>query len=539
LGRVPALALLLLVALAFYLPGLATLPPVDRDESHFAQASKQMLESGNFVDIRMQEEARYNKPIGIYWLQCAAVSLAGRPLDDIWPYRLPSLAGALLALVFLARLGARLFDRRVGLIAALLMAASLLLGVEARLAKTDAVLLATSMAAFDGLVAAYLGQAKRVNALQFWVALSLGVLIKGPVLPFFLATTAGTVSLVQRRWRWLGALEPRLGLPLLVLIVAPWLVAIGIASHGAFYSQSLGHDLGAKLVGGEESHGFPPGFYLVAMAVTFWPGGLLFAAALPSLWRQRKETSIRFLLCWLIPAWLVLELVPTKLPHYVLPLYPAVALLAAAVFADGSQAMGAGWPRWLRQAGVALWFATGLALAAGVAALGWRLAGRLDAVALATLLLVGAAMALALRSFSRGARDAGLAGLLAASFLLQAGGFGFTLPRLDRLWVSRSAARLVAETSPCPGPVVAVAGDFEPSLVFLLGTGTRPLDGAGAARYLVAAEGKTCALALVSAGQDNAFHDALAGAPAKDLGLVEGIDYSTGKDQRMTLYGLP
>ncbi|HXQ41648.1 MAG TPA: glycosyltransferase family 39 protein [Candidatus Udaeobacter sp.] len=539
LGRVPALILLLLVGFALYLPGFATLPPVDRDESHFAQASKQMLETGNFVDIRMQEATRYNKPIGIYWLQSAAVSLMGRPLDDIWPYRLPSLVGALLALVFLVRIGGRLFDRRVGLIAALLLGASLLLGVEARLAKTDATLLATSMAAFDGLVAAYLGQAKRANALQFWVALSLGILVKGPVLPFFLLTTAGTVSLVQRRWRWLGALEFRLGLPLLVLIVAPWLVAIGIASHGAFFSQSLGHDFGAKLVGGEESHGFPPGFYLAAMTITFWPGGLLFAAALPSVWRQRRETAIRFLLCWLIPAWLVLEIVPTKLPHYVLPLYPAVALLAAAVFADVGKPLGAGWPRWLLQAGMAAWFATGLALAGAVAALGWRLAGRLDAVALATLLLVGAAMALALLAFVRGVRNAGLAGLLAASFLLQAGGFGFALPSLDRLWVSRSAARLVAETSPCPRPVTAVAGDFEPSLVFLLGTETKPLDGPGAARYLLAAQGKSCALALVSVEDDNAFRDALQGAAPKDLGLVEGIDYSTGKNQRMTLYGLP
>ena len=292
-------------------------------------------------------------------------------------------------------------------------------------------------------------------------------------------------------------------------------------------------------MGGEESHGFPPGFYLVAMAVTFWPGGLIFAAALPSLWRQRRETAIRFLLCWLVPAWLVLEVVPTKLPHYVLPLYPAVALLAASVFADVSKPLGAGWPKWLRQAGTALWFATGLALAAGVGVLAWRLTGGLDIVAIATVLLVGAAMTLAVLAFVRGARNAGLAGLLAASFLLQAGGFGSTLPSLDRLWISRSAARLVATTSPCPQPVTAVAGDFEPSLIFLLGTGTKTPDGPGAARFLLAAQGRNCALALVSAENDDAFRTALQGTAPKGLGKVEGIDYSTGKYQRMTLYGLP
>ena len=60
--------------LLLYLPGLVSLPPTDRDESRFAQASKQMIESGNYVDIRFQDEPRYKKPIGIYWLQAQSVS---------------------------------------------------------------------------------------------------------------------------------------------------------------------------------------------------------------------------------------------------------------------------------------------------------------------------------------------------------------------------------------------------------------------------------------------------------------------------------
>ncbi|MGO9543748.1 MAG: ArnT family glycosyltransferase, partial [Rhodomicrobium sp.] len=74
----PYAATLALIVLcgALYLPGIASLPPTDRDEARFAQASKQMLETGNYVDIRFQTEARYKKPIGIYWLQSAAVTAA-------------------------------------------------------------------------------------------------------------------------------------------------------------------------------------------------------------------------------------------------------------------------------------------------------------------------------------------------------------------------------------------------------------------------------------------------------------------------------
>src|SRR6516162_8767255 len=62
-------ALLCILCLILYLPGLATIPPLDRDEARFAQATRQMLETGDFVRIRFQDEARNKKPIGIYWLQ--------------------------------------------------------------------------------------------------------------------------------------------------------------------------------------------------------------------------------------------------------------------------------------------------------------------------------------------------------------------------------------------------------------------------------------------------------------------------------------
>src|SRR3954453_6295449 len=95
-----AAAFLLLCALLFYLPGFFTIPPIDRDEARFAQATKQMVESGDFVDIRFQDDVRYKKPVGIYWLQSVAIETAsalGLPRAQlrIWLYRMPSLFGAI------------------------------------------------------------------------------------------------------------------------------------------------------------------------------------------------------------------------------------------------------------------------------------------------------------------------------------------------------------------------------------------------------------------------------------------------------------
>src|SRR5689334_2935655 len=92
-------AFLILCGLLLFLPGFFRIPPVDRDEARFAQATKQMVESGDFVDIRFQGDVRYKKPVGIYWLQATAVKL-GEKLGvaeahtTIWLYRIPSLIGA-------------------------------------------------------------------------------------------------------------------------------------------------------------------------------------------------------------------------------------------------------------------------------------------------------------------------------------------------------------------------------------------------------------------------------------------------------------
>src|SRR5438093_1613012 len=138
-----AVAVLLVVALLSFLPGFFTIPPIDRDEARFAQATKQMVESGDYVDIRFQDEVRYKKPVGVYWLQAAVVKAAralGFPaaLTTIWLYRIPSLLGAIGAVLLTYWTAVAFVSRRAAVLAALMIASCVLLSIERLLAKTDA-----------------------------------------------------------------------------------------------------------------------------------------------------------------------------------------------------------------------------------------------------------------------------------------------------------------------------------------------------------------------------------------------------------------
>ena len=222
------------------------------------------------------------------------------------------------------------------------MASALGLVAEAHIAKTDAALLAAVVAGQGALGFAYVrartGRPVPLGIpIVFWTAETVAILLKGPPGPALAVVTVAALAIADREMRWLRALHPTAGILALVAAVAPWLIAIERATEGRFLTDALGHDLARKLVGAQELHGAPPLSYLLLALVTFWPGSLLLVPALVRAWRRHRMPPERFLLAWLVPSWVLLELVPTKLPHYVLPLYPALALLAAAALADSGR----------------------------------------------------------------------------------------------------------------------------------------------------------------------------------------------------------
>src|SRR3981081_4032577 len=314
-SHVRAVAFLPLCGLLLFLPGFFNIPPIDRDEARFAQATKQMVETGDFVDIRFQDEVRYKKPVGIFWLHAAAVETASalglpRAQVRVWLYRVPSLIGAIGAVLLTYWAALAFVTRRGAILAGLILCSSVILGAEARLAKTDAMLLLTVVAAMGALARVYLSWQRGEDPAPppwswpaiFWTALAGGVLLKGPLILMFVALPIGRLAVLDRSATWLWRLRPVWGLMWILVLVLPWFVAIFWRAGDAFFADSIGGDMLSKLAA-QESHGAPPGSYLLMFWVTFWPGAPLAGMAAPAIWRARREPRAQFLLAWLGPAW--------------------------------------------------------------------------------------------------------------------------------------------------------------------------------------------------------------------------------------------
>jgi 4-amino-4-deoxy-L-arabinose transferase-like glycosyltransferase len=247
---------------------------------------------------------------------------------------------------------------------------------------------------------------------------------------------------------------------------------------------------------------------------------------------MRRAPATRFSLCWLVPAWLVFEITPTKLVHYTLPLYGALAWLMAL-------ALTAPLPRSARIAGSAL-----ACLAGAVAAAACWMVFIVQGAAVAPGVLALVSSALLAAAAIAGARllwRSPPAAVVISSALAMAGHgvlLGLLLPSAAPLWLSSEVAERLgaAGDNPldgvAPGPVT-VAGYAEPSLVFLLGADTQLGDGVDAAAAI--AQGRP---AIVESREAGPFTAALAadGVAARAIGQVEGLDYSKGRHDILRLY---
>jgi 4-amino-4-deoxy-L-arabinose transferase-like glycosyltransferase len=538
-------AVLVTLCLLMFVPGIATLPPLDRDESRFTQATKQMIETGDFIEIRFQEEARNKKPIGIYWMQAITAGwLTGSPHNDVWAYRIPSVLGGIFAVLFVFGLARRLFDDETAMIAAGLLASSMLVIGEAHIAKTDAVLLACVTGA--QLLVAHFYIAARQGAPQPMVrysallglALGIGILVKGPMILYFVGLTVAALSFWEKRWGWIGTMRPMFALGIIVLINVPWLVAIGLVTKGEYFTEALGKDFFGKAVGVQETHWGPPGIYLVSLLVGFWPGWLFLAPGVVYALARMHEGSIRFLLSWIVPAWVLLELFPTKLPHYPLPIYPAIAILCGAAVMAGVRESRSFLDNTPVKIGAVAWLIVTLLL--GGAAL-FYVPGAYGTGGGVFLTILGipilGAAGLAVLFLLRGEGENATAAAVATGALFAAIVFAAVLPRLEQLMLSTRAADLIARSGGQPENTT-IAGFNEPSLIFQAGTKvTLSKTGADAADFITK---HPDARALVEDRMQASFQEGLKklNVTAEALGQVKGLNYSRGDHLTLTLYRL-
>lgn len=532
-------AALYLVVILALLPGFFTTPTMDRDEARYSQAATQMMETGDYIDIRFQDAPRHVKPVGIYWMQVATSAPFGGPDAPIWAFRLPSLLSIFAAVGLTAWLGASIGGRKVGLIAGVAVGLSLAAAVEGRTAKTDAALLAAAVMAQGALYFLLVKTKQRKPVffgapLIFWLGTGLALLIKGPIVTMVSATTILVYGVWMRDWGVISRLRPLPGIAVAAAIALPWLIAINIVTDGGFFMESVGHALLGKVTESDDSHAGPIGYHTLLLPITFFPAALLLGLAGAYAWMTRREATTRFLIAWWLPTWIIFELVATKLPHYTLPTWPALGILTGLAVLHADKLLAHGGARWAHRVWIGLFCFVcvvlgGLPLIA-VAELGGQIPVMLKGLALMAGLACAAIGAWAAFRPTLARLRVAVVPVLVLYWAL----LGGVIPAYSPLWPSHSASALVAQLEGCETLATATAGYPEPSNVFWFGTDTVLTDGAGAAQFLNA--GNTCAIAIVDTRERAAFDAALA-TPTQSFGTVTGTNTVKGRELALEVIG--
>ena len=337
-------AILFFGCILFHTVGTWSIPLIDRDEPRFAEASREIIERGDYIVPHFNNQLRLDKPPLAYWAQVASYRIFG---ESDFAARFPSaVAAALVALAILAW-GSRIGGEGVGWWAAIIFTLSLQTFVHAKAAVADmwlVLFMTTAHWSAYELVRDRLWPTDQASTLKhqtlFWwfvlyLSLALGFLAKGPIAWTPLLTLAAMKLLVgdvelAKRCKFVR------GILLMLAIVALWGVPALIQTDGEFFRIGIGRHVVGRSFGAMEGHGLNSiggyllllPFYFVTIFATFFPWSAKISDLTKKLWRGRDNVD-NYLLCGAAIIFVIFSLIKTKLPHYTLPAFPLLALLVA------------------------------------------------------------------------------------------------------------------------------------------------------------------------------------------------------------------
>ncbi len=324
------------IALMLFLPGLGALGLIDPSEAYYAEAGREMLEKHQWITPILNYCPWYEKPALTFWLIILSYKTFG---VSEFAARLPSaLLGTTLVLATYT-LSRNFLRRRSALLAALILATSPLPLIVGHLSLTDmpfSTCLSVALLSFLGLII----RPSRSFFLLAYIALGLAALAKGPlalvltglIVAGFLATDG---SPWREKFATLQQLRPLEGLLVAAAVAAPWYIAVCLATNGAFAQEFFIRQNFVRATG-TLNHNFPPWFYIPYLFGGTGTWSLFLFAALPAFplcWQRpaarasRRSVLLKYAIIWSGLIFLLLSLIPSKLPTYILPVCPALALL--------------------------------------------------------------------------------------------------------------------------------------------------------------------------------------------------------------------
>jgi 4-amino-4-deoxy-L-arabinose transferase-like glycosyltransferase len=431
-----------------------------------------MLQSGDWVVPRLLDQPREKKPVLIYWCQAAAMRMFG---DNEFGARFPSVLGVMATQIGLAAVLWRCAGPRPALWTVFIFASSALTIAAAKMCITDGVLILFVTTAQFAVFGILQQRASWRIYLILGIAIGLGILTKGPVVPAVLGVTLlvyFALRSVDRRHRrdnspHLDVAKWLLCAVVAAAVVAPWLIAIERRMPG-YTARTLKSEVIDRAKSAQEGHRGPPGYYVLTIWGTFFPWSLLLPAAIAHGWKHCRVPAIRFALAAIIGPWIMFEFVQTKLPHYLLPIFPALGFLTASMLVRAARAKSGGLrsPGFVRVALAWSIVVAGIGLMPWVA-VKWFEPTMLMVLVMTVMTILAAAYALEVYLHFRASRPMDAAAIMGIGMLIiVAIVFGAYLPRAEFLRISPQIAGILA----AHGAVDPIMIDYkEDSLAFYTG----------------------------------------------------------------------
>ena len=313
-------------------------------EGRTAIIVRNMLLSGNYLDMVVEHGIPYEKPVGHYWMCLpfgAAFGLANDPMTVSveWALRLPSALSALLALFAVCVMAYRMYNARTAALAVTVLGSMMYFVHLGRLAHID-MPLAASFACT--MMFFYLGYLEKLKAnfmiYGFYAFLGWGLVLKGPLVVILAGLTIAALMCVMRRWKMIWEIRPLTGGLVFLAVGLPWYIVEHIRTDGAFFDEFIMKQNISRFTGvnstyrdGERMSYF---YYIPKLTANAAPWSILAIIALLAyfkrLARLRFSPSTLFLLMWFVTGFVFFSLSALKRGDYLLPLYPALAILVAA-----------------------------------------------------------------------------------------------------------------------------------------------------------------------------------------------------------------
>ncbi len=375
------LVLLLALSSLLFFFGLGSLNLTDRDEGSNAEAAREMVETGDWVSPTLNYQPRFAKPVFIYWLTGGAYALFG---VSEFTARLPSALFGVGLILLQYLFVSRFLGPTVGLFGALMLLLNLEVVAIGRMALTDSVLIFFTTLALYGFWLGLHGEGReRYGILLLYVGMALGTLTKGPIgIAVPLLAIVPYLTLTRRWTQFWRTCSPLAGLVLLLLLAMPWYATM-VAIHGSQYTASAQADTVGRFLSTIGGHGGTLFFYVPVLLFGFfpWSGFLIFGLYETfKNWRAaRKKVGAQssapipqhvelewFAALWVAAVFLFFSLSATRLPHYIAPLFPAAAILAASYWHRSLTDQGTPGRRAAIHVTMVLGYLLGLALASTI-----------------------------------------------------------------------------------------------------------------------------------------------------------------------------